>query len=64
MCTFPYVKQIASGNLLCDRGNPKLVLCDNLEGWDEERGLRGRKCMSTCGLFMLMCGRDHHDMME
>ena len=27
-----YVKQIASGNLLCDTGNPNLVLCDNLEG--------------------------------
>ena len=22
------------GNLLHDAGNPKLVLCDNLEGWD------------------------------
>ena len=30
----PYVKQIASGNSLCDAGSPKLVLCDNLEGWD------------------------------
>ena len=27
-----YVKQIASGNLLCDTGNPNLVLCENLEG--------------------------------
>ena len=29
-------KQIASGNLLCDVGNPKPVLCDNIEGWDGE----------------------------
>ena len=30
----------ASGNLLCDAGSPKLVLCDNLEGWDREGGGR------------------------
>ena len=30
--TFPYGKQIASGALLYDSGNPKPVLCDNLEG--------------------------------
>ena len=28
MYTLPYVKQIASGSLLCDAGNPKPVLCD------------------------------------
>ena len=33
-----------------DEGNPKLLLCDNLEGWDGEgdgRGVqdRGDKCM-------------------
>ena len=32
--TLPYVKQLASGNLLYDTGSPNLVLCDNLEGWD------------------------------
>ena len=26
----------ASGNLLYDVENPKLVLCDNPEGWEEE----------------------------
>ena len=26
----------ASGNLLYDVGNPKLVLCDNPEGWAGE----------------------------
>ena len=25
-------------NLLYDTGNPKLVHCDNLEGWDGEGG--------------------------
>ena len=34
------VKQIASGNLLYDTGNPKLGLCDNLEGRDGEGGGR------------------------
>ena len=32
--TVPFVKQRASGNLLCDSGNSNPVLCDNLEGWD------------------------------
>ena len=30
--TLPYVKQIASGNLLYVTGSSNLVLCDNLEG--------------------------------
>ena len=34
--TFPYAKQIASGSLLYDSGNPKPVLCDNLERQDGE----------------------------
>ena len=32
----PYIKQLASGNLLYDAGTPKLVFCDNLEMWDGE----------------------------
>ena len=32
----PYGKWIAGGNLLYVAGNSKLVLCDDLEGWDEE----------------------------
>ena len=39
-----YVKQIASGNLLSDIGNPKPVLSDNLQGWFGEWG--GRKVVS------------------
>ena len=34
MCSSDLVKQIASGNLLCDAGSSNLVLCDYLEGWD------------------------------
>ena len=51
--TLPYVKQTASGNLLYDAGNPKPVLCVNLEGWDGdgagEGGLRGRGHVYACG---------------
>ena len=36
----PYVKQIKSGSLMYDTGNPKPGLCDNLEGWDGEGGER------------------------
>ena len=39
--TLPYVKQIASGSLIYDTGNPKPVHCDSLEEWDREGGERG-----------------------
>ena len=32
--TLPYIKQIASENLLYDTGSSNLVLSDNLDGWD------------------------------
>ena len=38
--TLPYVKQTASGDLLCDTGNSKPGLCDNPEGWDGVGGGR------------------------
>ena len=47
--TLPYVKQIASGNLLCDSGNSDWSSVDNLEGWDEVGGSRGRRHMYTYG---------------
>ena len=31
--TLPYIKQIASGNLLYDPGSSNSLFCDNLEGW-------------------------------
>ena len=34
--TLPYIKQIASRNLLYDARTPKLVFCDKLEMWDEQ----------------------------
>ena len=30
--------QTAGGSLMYDPGQPKLVLCENLEGWDGEEG--------------------------
>ena len=30
--TLLYIKQLASGSLMYDTGNAKLVLCDSLEG--------------------------------
>ena len=36
--TLPYVKQIASGNLLYDSGNSNGGHCDSLEGWRESSG--------------------------
>ena len=39
--TLPQVKQIASGSLIYDTGNPKWVLCDNLEGWGGDGGGAG-----------------------
>ena len=41
--TLPYVKQIASGNLLYVTGSSNLVLCDNLEGgmgWEVGGGFK------------------------
>ena len=35
--TLPYVKEIASGSLLCGWGNPD-GLCNNLEGREKVRG--------------------------
>ena len=51
-CTLSYVKLIASWNLLYDAENPKLVLCDNLEGWERrEEGWRFKRegiCVCCC----------------
>ena len=39
--TLPYVKKITSGSLMYDAGNPKPVLCDNLEEWEGEGDGKG-----------------------
>lgn len=43
---------------MCDTGPPKLVLCDNVEGWDGEargRGLRREGTQACLCCFMLLC---------
>ena len=55
--TLLHVKQIASGSLLCDSGNPAPVLCDSR--W--AGGHKGRGQLYICGQFMLMYGKNHHN---
>ena len=60
----PYIKWIASGNLLCDAGNQSWCSVITLRmGWRGRwaGGLRGRGHMYTYGWFMLMYGRSHHN---
>lgn len=49
---------------MCDTGAPKLVLCDNLERWDEEARGRGLRREGTQACLQLLhaavCGRNHH----
>ena len=42
ICTLPSVKWIAGEKLLYNR-EPGLAHCDDLEGWDRERGGRLKK---------------------
>ena len=45
-------------------GHPKLVLCDDLEGWGGQRGWGGspgRGHMYAYGQFMLMYGKNYHN---
>ena len=49
--TLPYAKETASGNLLYDAGNPNLVLCENLEGWE---GVGGRRKVQEGGSYVFL----------
>ena len=44
--SLPYVKEIANGNLLYGSGNSNRGSV-NLEGWDGDRGSKGREYMYT-----------------
>ena len=59
---------MASRSLMYDAGNPKLGLCDNLEGWGGEEGGRGFQegegHTYACGRSMLMYGRMHHNIVN
>ena len=64
--TLPYVKQITSVSFMHDSGYPKLVLCDNLEGWGGEGDGRGFKVEGTRtdGRFTLMYGKSDHNVVK
>ena len=65
-CILPYVKWMTSAGSMQEVGHSKLVLWDNPEGW----GGVGREVvgefrmvghMHTHGWFMLMYGKNHHN---
>lgn len=56
-----YLKQIASGKLLCSIGRLSSGLCDDLEMWDgtgREGGRRGRGNTHTYSSFILLYNRN------
>ena len=64
----PYVKQMASVSLMNETGHPKPVLWDNPEDWGGQGGGTGvQDCgvhIYTCGQFMLMYGKNHHNIVK
>ena len=63
-CLLPYVKQITSPGSMHDAGYSRLVHWDDPEGWDGEGGGRRDQDgghMYTRGWFMLMYGKNHHN---
>ena len=66
--TLPYVKQIASESLKYDAGHPKPVLFASLKGWSGEGGKSrvqgGRGHVYIYGEFMLMHGKNHHNIVK
>ena len=66
-CILPYVKQIASPGLMHETGRSGLVHWDDPEGWDGEedgRGVLDGEHMSAHGWFMLMYGKNHHNIVK
>ena len=61
-CKIPYVKQIASPDLMQDTGCLQLVHWDDPEGWDGEgggRGVQDGEHMYTHGGFKSMYGKSN-----
>ena len=48
MCILSYVKYMTSASLRHEAGHSKMLLWDNLEGWDREGGMRGIQDGGTC----------------
>ena len=63
-CIWSYVKQISSPDSMHETGRSGPVHWDDPEGWDGEGGGRGvwdGEHMFTCGGFMSMYGKNHHN---
>ena len=66
-CILPYVKRIASPGLMHETGGSGLVHWDDPEGQDGEgggRGVQDGEHMYTCGGFMSMYGKNHHNIVK
>ena len=58
---------MTSTSMRYEAGHPKLVLWDHPEGWsgrEEEGELRMGEHMYPCGQFMLMYGKNHHNIIK
>ena len=62
-CILSYVKEIASPGSMHETGCSGLVHWDDPEGWDGEGGGRV-KHMYTCGQFVSMYGKNHHNIVK
>ena len=64
----PYVKYLTSSRLMLKTGHSKLVHWDDPEGWDWEGGGRGGSRWGehkyTHGRFVLMYGKNHHNIVN
>ena len=59
-CILPYVKQVTSASSMHEARHSKQGLWDNQEGCGS--GREGN--MYTCGRFMLMYGKNHHNIVK
>ena len=63
-CILSYAKQIASPSSMHETGCSGLVHWDDPEGWDGDgggRGVQDGEHIYTCGGFMSMYGKNHHN---
>lgn len=66
-CILPYVKYLANGNLLCDSGNSNrgsVTTSRGPMGREVGRGSSGKGYMCIYGGFMLMFGRNKHNVVD
>ena len=57
------VIQMTRASSTHEAGHPKPVLRDNPEGWGGRGGGRG-KHLYTCGQFVSMYGKNHHNIVK